>query len=150
MLTETVPSAASRHLYRGRPTRQPGYDTAAHDREPIRVHLRVESGLHETAYSPANGYLMHSDRYTPKRHLLRKPQCQFVWDWSIRFINVEFDGVVTILMSYLLATKQPPAIGMKVRPIFRTKEPTYTITDLAFVPAETKGAELPEGFTFSK
>lgn len=68
----------------------------------------------------------------------------------IRFINVEFEGVVTILMSYLLGTKQPPTIGMKVRPIFRTKEPTYTITDLAFVPADTKEADLPKGFTFSK
>jgi uncharacterized protein len=68
----------------------------------------------------------------------------------IRFINVEFEGVTTILMSYLVGTKQPPTIGMKVRPIFRTKSPTYTITDLAFVPAETKEQDLPAGFTFSK
>ena len=67
----------------------------------------------------------------------------------IRFINIEFDGVVTILMSYLIG-KQQPKIGMKVRPIFRTKDPTYTITDLAFVPDETPAKELPAGFTFSK
>ncbi|MBI5489582.1 MAG: hypothetical protein HY905_19775 [Deltaproteobacteria bacterium] len=67
----------------------------------------------------------------------------------IRFINVEFDGVSTILMSYLLG-KTNPEIGMKVRPIFRTKKPTFTITDLAFVPAETKEKDLPAGFTFSK
>jgi uncharacterized protein len=67
----------------------------------------------------------------------------------IRFINIEFEGVTTILMSYLIG-KQPPKIGMKVRPIFRTKNPTFTITDLAFVPAETKENELPAGFTFSK
>jgi uncharacterized OB-fold protein len=67
----------------------------------------------------------------------------------IRFINVEFDGVTTILMSYLLG-KQDPQIGMKVRPVFRTKNPTCTITDLAFVPAETKAEQLPAGFTFSK
>jgi uncharacterized protein len=67
----------------------------------------------------------------------------------IRFINIEFEGVTTILMSYLIG-KQEPKIGMKVRPIFRTKKPTYTITDLAFVPADTKETELPEGFTFSK
>jgi uncharacterized OB-fold protein len=67
----------------------------------------------------------------------------------IRFINIEFEGVTTILMSYLVG-KQEPKIGMKVRPIFRTKNPTYTITDLAFVPADAKEKELPEGFTFSK
>jgi len=67
----------------------------------------------------------------------------------IRFINIEFEGVTTILMSYLIG-KQQPKIGMKVRPIFRTKNPTFTITDLAFVPAETKEKDLPEGFTFSK
>lgn len=67
----------------------------------------------------------------------------------IRFVNVEFEGVTTILMSYLLG-KGEPKIGMKVRPIFRTKNPTYTITDLAFVPAETAEKDLPAGFTFSK
>lgn len=70
-------------------------------------------------------------------------------DKPIRFINVEFDGVSTILMSYLIG-KKDPEIGMKVRPIFRTKNPTFTITDLAFVPAETKEKDLPKGFTFSK
>jgi hypothetical protein len=70
-------------------------------------------------------------------------------DKPIRFVNVEFDGVVTILMSYLLG-KAEAKIGMKVRPIFRTKDPTYTITDLAFVSAETAEKDLPKGFTFSK
>jgi hypothetical protein len=70
-------------------------------------------------------------------------------DKPIRFINVEFAGVATILMSYLLG-KQEPTIGMKVRPIFRTKAPTYTITDLAFVSVETAEKDLPAGFTFSK
>jgi uncharacterized protein len=67
----------------------------------------------------------------------------------IRFINVEFEGVTTILMSYLLGKKNPE-IGMKVRPIFHTKAPTYTILDLAFVPADTKEKDLPKGYTFSK
>lgn len=70
-------------------------------------------------------------------------------DKPIRFINVEFDGVATILMSYLLCA-QEPKIGMKVRPIFRTENPTWTITDLAFVPADTPASKLPKGFTFSK
>ncbi|NHJ24680.1 MAG: hypothetical protein EAX89_08900 [Candidatus Lokiarchaeota archaeon] len=67
-------------------------------------------------------------------------------DLPIKFINVEFDNVVTILMSYLVVGE--PEIGKRVVPIFRTKNPTYTITDLAFVPEGTLKSELPEGFTF--
>lgn len=64
----------------------------------------------------------------------------------IKFINVEFDNVVTILMSYLAVGE--PEIGKRVVPIFRTKNPTYTITDLSFVPDGTSESLLPEGFTF--
>jgi hypothetical protein len=64
----------------------------------------------------------------------------------IKFVNVEFDGVCTILMSYLL--KGDPEIGKRVVPIFRTKSPNYVIMDLAFVPAGTNAKDLPEGFTF--
>ena len=64
----------------------------------------------------------------------------------IKFINVEFDGVVTILMSYLSIGE--PKIGLRVIPIFKTKNPTYTIIDLSFVPEGTPESELPEGFTF--
>lgn len=64
----------------------------------------------------------------------------------IKFINVEFDNVVTILMSYLSVGE--PEIGKRVVPIFRTKNPTYTIMDLSFVLEGTSESELPEGFTF--
>lgn len=64
----------------------------------------------------------------------------------IKFINVEFDGVSTILMSYL--SVGDPKIGMRVVPIFQTLEPTYTITDLSWVPEGTAAAKLPKGFTF--
>ena len=64
----------------------------------------------------------------------------------IQFVNVEFDGICTILMSYMPVGK--PEMGMKVVPIFRTKKPTHTITDLAFVPEGTPADKLPEGFTF--
>ncbi|BCL62446.1 hypothetical protein DGMP_31390 [Desulfomarina profundi] len=67
-------------------------------------------------------------------------------DKPIRFINIEFDGVTTILMSYLSVGE--PAIGMKVVPIFKTTGPTYTILDLAWVAEGTKAEELPEGFSF--
>ena len=67
-------------------------------------------------------------------------------DKPIKFINIEFDGVATILMSYL--SLGDPEFGMKVVPIFKTKDPTYTILDLSWVPAGTTGEELPEGFSF--
>jgi uncharacterized OB-fold protein len=64
----------------------------------------------------------------------------------IKFINIEFDGVATILMSYLSVGE--PEIGMRVVPIFNTKNPTYTILDLSWVPGGTPESELPENFTF--
>jgi hypothetical protein len=67
-------------------------------------------------------------------------------DKPIRFINVEFKEVCTILMSYLLIGE--PHIGMKVVPVFKYYNPTYTILDLSWVPAGTKAESLPEGFGF--
>ena len=66
----------------------------------------------------------------------------------IKFINIEFEGVCTILMSYLL--RGEPAIGDRVVPIFSTARPTYTIVDLAWVPEGTPASDLPQGFSFSK
>jgi hypothetical protein len=67
-------------------------------------------------------------------------------DKPIKFINIEFDGVVTILMSYLSLGE--PEIGMRVVPIFKKLNPTYTILDMSWVPAGTKESQLPEGFSF--
>lgn len=69
-----------------------------------------------------------------------------VLDKPIRFINIEFDGVCTILFSYLLLGE--PVIGMRVRPVFKVYNPTYTILDLSWVPADTPEEDLPEGFAF--
>lgn len=69
-----------------------------------------------------------------------------ILDKPIKFINIEFDGVATILMSYLSIGE--PDIGMKVVPIFKKSSPTYTILDLSWVPAGTPESELPEGFGF--
>lgn len=66
-------------------------------------------------------------------------------DIPIKFINIEFEGVSTILMSYLLVGE--PEIGKRVIPIFR-KNPTYTIMDLAWVLEGTSEELLPDGFTF--
>jgi uncharacterized OB-fold protein len=67
-------------------------------------------------------------------------------DKPIKFINIEFDGVSTILMSYLILGE--PEIGMQVVPIFKRISPTYTILDLSWVLKGTKEDELPEGFSF--
>ena len=67
-------------------------------------------------------------------------------DKPIKFINVEFDGVCTILMSYLAVGD--PAFGMKVVPCFKKQDPTFTILDLCFVPEGTKAEQLPRGFSF--
>jgi len=50
-------------------------------------------------------------------------------------ISVEIPGVCTKPMSYLSEFAEgEPYIGMPVRPVFRTKNPTYTILDLSWVP----------------
>ncbi len=64
----------------------------------------------------------------------------------IKFVNVEFEGVCTILMGALIVGE--PRIGMKVVPIFKTKDPDYIITDMLWVPEGTQESELPEGYTF--
>jgi uncharacterized OB-fold protein len=67
-------------------------------------------------------------------------------DVPIRFINVEFEGVCTILMSYMPVGQ--PEMDMKVVPIFKTAEPDFLVTDLAFVPEGTPEDKLPKGFSF--
>jgi uncharacterized OB-fold protein len=64
----------------------------------------------------------------------------------IKFVNVEFEGVCTILMGSLRFGE--PMIGMRVIPIFKTKSPDYIITDLLWVPENTPESDLPEGYTF--
>lgn len=64
----------------------------------------------------------------------------------IKFINVAFEGVATILMSYL--SEGEPEIGKPVIPIFKTTDPGYTIIDLSWVTMDTPKHFLPEGFSF--
>ena len=69
-----------------------------------------------------------------------------ILDKPIKFINIEFDGVCTILMSYLAIGE--PKMGLRVVPIFQKLDPTYTILDLAWVSEGTKENQLPKGFSF--
>lgn len=52
----------------------------------LAVHL--ESGLYATAEKPITGYSTVISDHLGKRQWLRKPQCQFGWDWSTRLLNV--------------------------------------------------------------
>lgn len=55
-------------------------------RNILAVHL--DGGLYEVADKPVAGWHNALDTRLHKRHWLRKPQCQFSWDWSTRLINV--------------------------------------------------------------
>ena len=66
-------------------------------RNQLVVHL--EGGLFGTSDKPSAGYTPEAvcDREKiTKRHWLRKPQCQFNWDWSTRLINVGIFKPVTL------------------------------------------------------
>jgi len=58
------------------------------------VHL--ESGLYDVSDRLGEGYHNSPDQRLHKRHWLRKPQCQFEWDWSQRLINVGITGGVRL------------------------------------------------------
>lgn len=66
----------------------------------------------------------------------------------IRFIDVTIPGVGTMIKSYMSGPGTPD-IGVRVVPIFKTKNPTYTITDLSWASDQAKEEDLPEGFTFA-
>ena len=110
---------------------------------PFRIHCPDCLGkntivdMTDTARKGATVHTFMTTERTRAYNTLPKP---------IRFVNVEFEGVPTILMGYLSVGK--PEIGMKVVPIFNTASPTYTILDLSWVPDGTNESEIPEGFTF--
>lgn len=64
----------------------------------------------------------------------------------IKFVNVEFEGVCTILMGALI--RGEPKIGMRVVPIFKKENPEFIITDMLWVPAGWPADDLPEGYSF--
>lgn len=58
--------------------------------------LHIDSGLYSVAEKPSNSYNTGWDHKLHKRSWLRKPQCQFSWDWSPRLINVGIPGGVRL------------------------------------------------------
>jgi len=78
---------------------------------------------------------------------IEAPKVATVYTWSIikypgelfrlpadtPLVSLEMEGVGTKLMSWL--KEGTPKIGMKVKAVFNTENPTHTILDLAWVPA---------------
>lgn len=65
------------------------------------------------------------------------PGAGFMASTPCPLISIEIPGVCTKLMSYLSEFRDgEPYIGMSVRPVFRTRRPTYTILDLSWVSAD--------------
>jgi beta-mannosidase len=50
--------------------------------------VRIDSGLYSVADKPSQPYNPGMDHKLHKRAWLRKPQCQFSWDWAPRLVNV--------------------------------------------------------------
>ena len=50
--------------------------------------VRIESGLFSVVDKPGTCYNSTLDNILTKRFWLRKPQCQFSWDWNARLVNV--------------------------------------------------------------
>lgn len=61
--------------------------------------VHVESGLYYAGEKPVNGYDKNIGSKIYKRPWLRKPQCQFVWDWSPRLLNVGITKPVSLQWS---------------------------------------------------
>lgn len=110
---------------------------------PFRIHCpdclgkNTVTDITDTARDSARIYTYMVCERSGAFNLLDKP---------IRFINIAFEGVATILMSYLSVGE--PALDMRVIPIFRTSGSTFTILDLSWVPEGTRVEQLPEGFSF--
>jgi beta-mannosidase len=60
----------------------------------LAVHL--DGGLYHIMDKPWTGMERGLDQRLTKRTWLRKPQCQFSWDWSTRLINVGITGPVRL------------------------------------------------------
>ena len=66
-----------------------------------------------------------------------RPGAGFKMTTPCPLISVEIPGVGTKFMSYLSEFGQAePHIGMRIRPKFRTKNPTYSILDISWVPLD--------------
>ena len=57
----------------------------------------IESGLYDSSDKNLDDYNSSLNVHLNKRHLLRKPQYQFSWDWNPQLINVGITGDVSLI-----------------------------------------------------
>ena len=60
------------------------------------IQVAIESGLYSVAEKEGSAYLQNMGALLNKRHWLRKPQYQFLWDWNPQLINVGITGTVKL------------------------------------------------------
>lgn len=122
--------------------------------------VRIESGLYSVAEKAGNDYNRGLDHQLHKRSWLRKPQCQFSWDWSPRLINVGIPGQVRLewtetaridaLTVYSLLGNEQDVATIEVRAFVDNvkPDPTQAIIRVRLPEADQvieKSIELPAG-----
>lgn len=60
------------------------------------LQIGIESGLYGVADKEGAAYLQNMGALLNKRHWMRKPQYQFLWDWNPQLINVGITGAVRL------------------------------------------------------
>ena len=60
------------------------------------LQVGIESGLYGVADKEGDAYLQNMGALLNKRHWMRKPQYQFLWDWNPQLINVGITGPVRL------------------------------------------------------
>ncbi len=60
------------------------------------LQVGIESGLYGVAEKEGSAYLQNMGAILNKRHWMRKPQYQFLWDWNPQLINVGITGDVRL------------------------------------------------------
>ncbi len=60
------------------------------------LNVALESGLYGVADKEGADYLQNMGALLNKRHWMRKPQYQFLWDWNPQLINVGITGPVRL------------------------------------------------------
>ena len=92
------------------------------------IAVRIESGLYSVTEKPSLDYNRSIDHNLHKRSWLRKPQCQFSWDWSPRLINVGIAGQTRLEWSETARID-----ALTVYPLLADDQKVATIEVRAFV-----------------
>lgn len=124
--------------------------------------VRIEGGLYSVAEKPSKEYNPAMDHMLHKRSWLRKPQCQFSWDWSPRLVNVGIPRGVRLewadsaridaLVVYPVLSVDMKSATIDVRAFVEnvTSEPVQAVIRVRVPEADMvveKAIELPAGMS---